>query len=128
MIDSTTGVDRLRVSIYQSRVTWWASLEVAGLRAEAKLYERFSGEELRLGSFLGELDEHWRGWDGEKCWESLGMNLAARHDGRGHVSLDVTLWRDYLSADRWRARATLVVEAGSFGRLAREARVLDGAG
>ena len=56
-----------------------------------------------------------------KRWEAIGLDLTARHDGRGHVSLDATLSHDYAAADRWRVRATLIVEAGSLARLAREA-------
>ncbi|MCA2184201.1 DUF6228 family protein [Nonomuraea cavernae] len=35
----------------------------------------------------------WRGWNGVRCWTSLEREFAldAPHDGRGHVSLGVTL-------------------------------------
>jgi hypothetical protein len=41
------------------------------------------------------------------------------------VTLDVTLEEDYASADRWRVRASLVVDVGGLDRLAVIARGLD---
>jgi hypothetical protein len=64
--------------------------------------------------------------EGDREWESLGLQLVARHDGLGHVTLDATLQADYAAEeDRWQVRASLSVDAGSLDRLATEARVLD---
>jgi hypothetical protein len=43
----------------------------------------------------------------------------------GHVTLHATLDQDHAMADRWRVRASLVLDAGGLDTLARAARVLD---
>jgi Family of unknown function (DUF6228) len=94
-------------------------------RRGAELCERFSGDALTLHAYFADLAQHWRGWDGDKEWESLGLQLAARHDGLGHVTLDATLDEDYAMAQRWRVRASLTVDAGGLSALAVAARALD---
>jgi Family of unknown function (DUF6228) len=107
------------------RDQWRARLDFGDLVAEAKFYERYSREALQLDVYFADLAKHWRGWDGVKEWESLGLLLGARHDGLGHVTLEATLDQDYAMADRWRVRAALLLDAGGLDALAREARVLD---
>lgn len=84
-----------------------------------------SGEELHLDAYFADLARDWRGWQGDRQWNALGLRLAARHDGLGHVTLDVTLQNDYSSGSRWRVRASLRLDAGALDRLATEAHVLD---
>jgi uncharacterized protein DUF6228 len=117
--------DRLRIWVVRPGDQWRARIECADLTAEAKFYERYSRDALRLDAYFGELAKQWRGWKGDIEWEALGLRLTARHDGLGHVTLDATLDEDYASADRWRVRASLALDAGSLDRLAVEARVLD---
>jgi hypothetical protein len=95
------------------------------MTAKAKIYERYSRDVLRLDAYFHELAKQWRGWNGDIQWEALGLRLAARHDGLGHVTLDATLDEDYVVADRWRLRVSLKLNAGSLDRLAVEARMLD---
>ena len=104
---------------------WRARIEWAALTAETKVNERYSGDALRLDAYFRELAKQWRRWKGDIEWEALGLRLAARHDGSGHVTLDATLDEDYVAADRWRVRASLALDAGSLDRLAVEARLLD---
>lgn len=125
MVRSSDGGDRLRVWVVRPADQWRARIECADLTAEAKVYERYSGDALRLDAYFNELAEQWRGWDGDIEWEALGLRLAARHDGLGHVTLDATLDADHVAAERWRVRASLTVDAGTLDWLAREARVLD---
>ncbi|WP_436534368.1 DUF6228 family protein [Actinoplanes sp. HUAS TT8] len=69
-----------------------------------------------LSGFVGRLAADWQGWDGPRTWQSMEreLTLDARHDGRGHVSLGVTLrapdraWDD----TAWSARVVFVLEAG----------------
>jgi Family of unknown function (DUF6228) len=117
----------LRVWVVRPRDQWRARIEVGDLEAEAKVYERYSREELHLDRYFADLAAQWRGWEGDKEWEALGLRLAARHDGLGHVTLDVTLEEDYATADRWRVRASLAIDAGALDRLAVEARAIDAA-
>ncbi|MEU4623256.1 DUF6228 family protein [Actinoplanes sp. NPDC023801] len=57
-----------------------------------------------------------RGWKDVRTWHSLERELAldARHDGRGHVSLGVTLRKPGPDWDgtAWSARAVFMLEAG----------------
>ena len=124
-VRSNHGSDELRLWVVEPQSEWRARLDFGDLTAEAKVYERYSREVLRLDSYFAELAEHWRGWSGDKEWEALGLRLAARHDGLGHVALDVTLDQDYATAERWQVRATLVLEAGGLGQVAAAARRLD---
>jgi hypothetical protein len=125
VVRSSDGGDRLRIWVVRPADQWRARIECADLTAEAKVYERYSGEALRLDAYFDELAKQWRGWEGDIEWEALGLRLAARHDGLGHVTLDATLDDDYVAAERWRVRASLSVDAGALERLARDARVLD---
>jgi hypothetical protein len=84
------------------------------------------GEEVDLGGFFQRLADDWRGWDGAREWRALEgeMNIDARHDGRGHVAVGVTLRRArqaYADDDAWSARAVFMVEAGEeMTRVARD--------
>lgn len=69
-----------------------------------------------LHEFLATLAESWQGWTGARTWRSLErqLELNARHDGWGHVTLGVTL-KSYRFAppnEDWSARTSLVIEAG----------------
>jgi hypothetical protein len=125
LVRSSHGGDQLRVWVVKPGDQWCAQIDFGDLKAEAKVYERYSREALQLDSYFAGLAKQWRGWKGDKEWEALGLRLAARHDGLGHVTLDVTLEEDYALADRWRVRASLTVDAGALDRMAVEARQLD---
>ncbi|MDW5327246.1 DUF6228 family protein [Plantactinospora sp. KLBMP9567] len=70
----------------------------------------------RLPSFVEALAADWQGWNGIRTWRSVERELAldARHDGRGYVSLGVTLRASGVDLDdtAWSARAVFVLEAG----------------
>lgn len=104
---------------------WRARIHSYGLTAESRFNERSSREKLDLDAYFADLAAHWRGWEGDKEWEATGLAFAARHDGLGHVTLDVILESEPWHADSWRVRASLSLEAGALDRLAREAGELD---
>jgi hypothetical protein len=54
-----------------------------------------------------------------------GLKLSARHDGLGHVTLEVFLQGHYARSDSWTVKASLQLDAGAPDELARAARVLD---
>jgi hypothetical protein len=56
------------------------------------------------------------------------MRLAARHDGLGHVELDVILDDKPGWTERRRVRSTLALDAGALDGLAAAARALDAHG
>ncbi|GIG09034.1 DUF6228 family protein [Catellatospora coxensis] len=97
----------------------------SGLRAEteAALSVPPDGGEWDLVAYVQGLADGWQGWSGPRTWRSLDddLRLDAVHDGRGRVTLGVTLRpkRD----EGWQARIVLVVEAGEqLDRLAQDLR------
>ncbi|MEU8001367.1 DUF6228 family protein [Catellatospora sp. NPDC049111] len=96
-----------------------------GMRAEAEVTLAVppDGGEWDLVEYVQGLADAWQGWNGPRSWRSLNdeLRLDAVHDGRGHVTLGVTLRprRD----EGWHARIVLVVEAGEqLDRLAQDLR------
>ncbi|MGW0435333.1 DUF6228 family protein [Micromonospora sp. NPDC003197] len=69
-----------------------------------------------MTKFVETLAADWSGWDGVRRWRSLEdeLELDACHDGRGYVSLGVTLRASglYLDNTRWSARVVFKLEAG----------------
>lgn len=96
-----------------------AKLVGPAVTATVRVYEHGSDFVPR---FFAELAESWRGWDGEKDWESVESHIAltATADRLGHVSLRVIL-RDPFAPAAWRAEATLLIEAGQLEALAASA-------
>lgn len=102
---------------------WNATLSCGSLHASLRFYE------IRLGGFaeyLEALAEDWRGWSGERRWESLegDVELIAVHDGRGTITLRTHLRTEAFAQHRWNASAELMLDAGGLDRLARQARLL----
>jgi hypothetical protein len=66
--------------------------------------------------FFRRLADDFRGWEGAREWRSLEreMKIDARHDGRGYVTIGVTLKRarQAYADDAWSARTVFTVEAG----------------
>lgn len=82
-----------------------------------------------LAAFVQQLADDWHGWPGQRNWHALEgeMTVAATHDGRGHVTLQVTVRRHRSSHadDAWSATIALTLEAGEqMIALAREVRAL----
>lgn len=77
-----------------------------------------------LASYFLDLEESWKGWNGEKSWSSLGhdLALAATSDGHGHCRFHITV-RDG-AIQTWQASMSdLEVDAGEdLIRLARSVR------
>jgi len=69
--------------------------------------EGFAG----LADYFQGLTDSWRGWDGERVFESIeaDLRIAARHDG--HVRLSVVLWES-AEPRGWRVEAELRLDAG----------------
>lgn len=68
-----------------------------------------------LAGFFANLAAGWRGWDGERSWESIegDLRLDARHS-HGHVQLRVTLRADGPGWGNggWTATADLTLDPG----------------
>jgi len=91
-----------------------ATLEVEGLRATKEISVHYATCMDELIAYLDDLAEHWQGWNSVKTYQSLDgdLTLKARHDGTGHVLLDVELKRN-LPPDEWSARGQVVTDPGA---------------
>ena len=101
---------------------WWeVTLTLPGLAATAKVDGFAYDGEHTLGVLFRRLSDDWRGWDGERTWASIEgrVDLAATHDGLGHVALRVRV-RSGLYDDNWTAIGVIWIDAGQLGRVARE--------
>ena len=69
-----------------------AELRTEGLRVERKVFV-FRFDWGNLGAFFTDLAESWRGWDGERSWESPEHDLMiiATADHAGHCNIEFTV-------------------------------------
>jgi hypothetical protein len=69
-----------------------------------------------LASYMQQLADDWRGWSDRRIWHAVEreMTIEATHDGRGHVTLEVTVRRHRrpYANDAWSATTALALEAG----------------
>jgi Family of unknown function (DUF6228) len=91
-----------------------ATLEVEGLRASKRINVHYATCMDELIAYLDDLAEHWQGWNSVKIYQSLegDLTLNARHDGTGHVLLDVELKRNHPSHG-WSANGQIVTDPGA---------------
>ncbi len=91
-----------------------AELRSGDLRAVKRIYCGYATGFHDLATFFANLAAGWRGWDGERSWESVegDLRLDARHDG--HVQLRVTLRADGSGwgNNGWTAIAELTLDPG----------------
>ena len=112
---------RLEVSRL-GRDRWQATLSLPGLSARAEVDAFAYDAEHTLGVLFRRLADDWRGWAGERTWSSLegDFDIAATHDGLGHVALRVGL-RSGPYAEDWLATGTIWLDAGQLEAVARHA-------
>jgi hypothetical protein len=89
----------------------WARLKTAGLDATLRVSAHYATGFDELVEFFHRLAADWRGWQGERAYESLEreLRLTATHDG--HVRLAVQLRQSTLP-DGWLAAAVLRLDPG----------------
>src|SRR3954454_5528811 len=78
---------------------WNASLACGALQTSLRFYEiRLDG----LAEYLEALAKDWRGWSGERLWESLEGDVAliAVHDGHGTIRLRANLGTEAFAPHR----------------------------
>jgi uncharacterized protein DUF6228 len=102
---------------------WLATLSCGSLHASLRFYEL---EITGLAEYFEQLAADWRGWAGERRWESLegDVALVATHDGLGTVALIARLGTEAFAIHRWTASAELLLDAGGLDPIARGARRL----
>jgi hypothetical protein len=101
--------------------TWRAVLLSEGLSVELTFAEA-GWEPQSLADFLDGIAANWRGWPGERTWQSAEaeLRLTLRHDKTNTVLVRVEL--EQAAPPRWRCEAELEVDPGVFGELARDVR------
>ncbi|MEM6433115.1 MAG: DUF6228 family protein [Cyanobacteria bacterium P01_D01_bin.115] len=72
---------------------------------------------------FAEAAHEWKGWNGDKVWESLEseLRIELRIDRLGHVIVAVRVRSDPGGADPWQLEAELGLDAGQLDGVAREA-------
>ena len=114
-VKSADGTERVELKAV-SRGFIAVSVAGANLSASADVAHIGGGD--GLSGYWADLAKSWRGWSGEKTWQSLEGDLAfsATSDRTGHVRLRVTL--AYGAPWRWQTEVVLAVEAGQLEGLA----------
>lgn len=94
---------------YSGTVKVWAYTDIHGM---ANLFESMA--------------ENWHGWSGEKKWASIEGEFAITcvHDALGHITLSIEMHKEFGSAEMWRLKGTLVVDAGLLEAIANDAKLL----
>jgi Family of unknown function (DUF6228) len=89
----------------------WARLRVHGLDASMRVSSHYATGFDELVAFFHGLASDWRGWQGERTYESLehDLRLTATHDG--HVRMAVQL-RQSSFPDGWSAAAVIRLDPG----------------
>jgi hypothetical protein len=104
--------------------SWEAQLVGMDLDATVRFSEE-GWQDTSLASFLSALAPLWRGWDGERIWQSpeSELRLVATHNGTNAVEIRAELRSAY--PGEWRVGAELVVDPGvELDAIAGEARRL----
>ncbi len=67
----------------------------------------------RLARFVSQVEQDWRGWSGERVFESVEgeLRISAIHDRSAHVHLDSEL-RESVDPVGWQLRVRVSIEAG----------------
>jgi Family of unknown function (DUF6228) len=104
------------IDTYGDGYIWTVRAQISDYGMSAVTSAKLDGDGSDLGAFFQLLADGWRGWEGARTWRSLDgeMEIDARHDGRGHVAIGVTLryGEPSFAADAWSARVVLAVEGG----------------
>ncbi len=87
------------------------------LAATAKVYAYQPGSQLI--HFFDDLAANWKGWKGEKQWQSLEgeFTLSCESDSLGHILMEVSLISGFYEDD-WNIKVPIVLEAGQLEKIA----------
>ncbi|HEY9403883.1 MAG TPA: DUF6228 family protein [Pyrinomonadaceae bacterium] len=102
-------------------------LTAGGLRAAARIYNLDyggQGDAHTLPAFLQDVADNWRGWPGEKRWESIegDLKLICTSMTLGNINVVVEL-RSYGDEPfDWEARCKLVLESWQLDSTAAQAK------
>lgn len=96
-----------------------ATFMAYGLQATSRVYAFMSQG---LAELIALMAIEWKGWSGERDWESLehDLRLSFSHDGLGHIRVAVEL-RD-AAVPEWIVKAWTSIDAGDLDTLAKRAK------
>ena len=83
-----------------------------GLHADLLGAEVWVWDEAWLPDFISQLAADYRGWTGERTWQTNHLAVRATFHSRGHVALTWDLQPWVSRSDAWRASITTWLEAG----------------
>ncbi|MEU2611485.1 DUF6228 family protein [Micromonospora sp. NPDC007271] len=83
-----------------------------GLHAELPGVEVWVWDDAWLPDFISQLAADYRGWAGERTWQTNHLTVRATFHSRGHVALSWDLQPWVSRSDAWRASITTWLEAG----------------
>jgi len=89
----------------------WVRLRVNGLDASLRVSSHYATGFDDLAGFFRGLAADWRGWAGERAYESLEHDLRLTAIHNGHIRIAVQLCQSSLP-DGWSASAVLVIDPG----------------
>jgi len=89
----------------------WTRLKTAGLDASLRVSAHYATSFDELVNFFNRLAADWRGWQGERAYESLEHELRLTAIHNGHVLLVVQLRQSSLP-DGWSAAAVIQLDPG----------------
>lgn len=101
-------------------------LQARGLNASTKIYNyHYAHGTQGFTSLFEDLAKNWRGWAGDKRWESIegDLKLSCSSDSVGHIEILIELSSVVSNpVDGWDVRGTLVVEAGQLESIAMDVK------
>jgi hypothetical protein len=85
----------------------------SGLDATVGPVEVWVWDDVALPDYFADLAENFRGWTGERAWQTNHLVVRATFHSRGHVALTWTLQPWMSRPDAWKASLTTWFEAGA---------------
>ena len=97
-----------------------AELAAGSVSARVEVYDHMPS---RFREFFSGLAQEWKGWAGERHYESLEpmLKLSAKHDGKGFALFTLLLRAGARESFSWSVSQRLTVELGQLGKVAQAA-------
>ena len=94
-----------------------AELAAGSVSARVEVYDHMPE---RFRQFFASLAQEWKGWAGERHYESLEpmLKLSAKHDGKGFAVFELLLRAGATENFSWSVSQRLSVELGQLGKVA----------
>jgi hypothetical protein len=132
-IKSANGASALGISLWQTddparRFDYLdVTLTAGGLRASTRIYNHdaiYAVDVSAIAAFLQDIASNWRGWPGEKRWESIegDLKLTCTSMTLGNINVIVELRSFADDHPTWEARCRLVLESWQLDPMAAQAK------